>query len=169
MKPEKVANYVKNNNRSLPEYQVGPFHIFVQAPVSENIDVPSVFSEVISLLPDYFLNLIDMVYIGDFDFLKEREINAMYLDSAIYVSNIQDDKEDLIELKNEFLLKRSSLKRILSFQKYDISGLDFFQTEYNKDFDQFLYKEVGYDALRLLTVDLFTGAYSVTSLREYFA
>jgi len=191
MKPEKAANYVKNKNRSLPEYQVGPFHIFVQTPISENINVPSVFSEITNLLPDYFLNLIDVVYIGEFHFLKEREINAMYLDSAIYVSNIQDDSEDLIddivheishaveekygqmlysdeEIKNEFLLKRSKLKKILSSQEYDLSGLDFFKIEYDTDFDNFLYKEVGYDALRVLAVDLFTGPYAITSLREYF-
>ena len=49
------------------------------------------------------------------------------------------------------------------------SNLDFFETEYDEEFDLFLYKEVGYDALRLLVVDLFTAAYSATSLREYFA
>ena len=54
-------------------------------------------------------------------------------------------------------------------QGYDISNLDFFETEYDEEFDLFLYKEVGYDALRLLVVDLFTAAYSATSLREYFA
>ena len=192
MKPEKAANYVRSNNRSLPEYQVGPFHIFVQTPISENIDVSSVFSEIVNLIPDYFSRLIDIVYIGEFDFLKEREINAMYLDSAIYVSNIQDNSEDLTddivheishaveekygqmlysdeEIKNEFLLKRSKLKKILSSQGYDISGLDFFKVEYDTDFDKFLYKEVGYDVLRVLAVDLFAGPYSITSLREYFA
>ena len=32
-----------------------------------------------------------------------------------------------------------------------------------------MHKEVGYDTLRMLAVDLFLGPYSVTSLREYFA
>ena len=73
------------------------------------------------------------------------------------------------KIKNEFLLKRSKLKRILSFQDYDISGLDFLQTEYDKDFDNFLYKDVGYDALQMLTVDLFINPYAATSLKEYFA
>ena len=116
----------------------------------------------------------------------------MYSDSAIYISNVQDNNDDLKDdvvhelahaveekygqflysdeqIKNEFLLKRSRLKRILENQGYDISNLDFFETEYNEEFDSFLYKEVGYDILQLLAVNLFIAPYSVTSLKEYFA
>ena len=192
MKRKKVANYVTKRNKSLPEYQFGPFHVFVQSPVAEKIDLSAVFNNVVNLLPDHFLQTVEVVYIGEFAFLKEKEINAMYADGALYISNIQDDNDDLIDdiihevahaveerygqflysdekIKNEFLLKRSRLKRILEDQGYDISNLDFFETEYDEEFDLFLYKEVGYDALRLLVVDLFTAAYSATSLREYFA
>lgn len=192
MKRKKVANYVTKRNKSLPEYQFGPFNVFVQSPVAEKIDLSAVFNNVVNLLPDHFLQTVEVVYIGEFAFLKEKEINAMYADGALYISNIQDDNDDLIDdiihevahaveerygqflysdekIKNEFLLKRSRLKRILEDQGYDISNLDFFETEYDEEFDLFLYKEVGYDALRLLVVDLFTAAYSATSLREYFA
>ena len=192
MKSKKVANYVKTRNKSLPEYKIGPFQILVQSPISEDVDISTVFNEVNSLLPEYFSRLIDVVYIGEFDFLDKREVNAMYADGALYISNIQDDESDLKDdivheiahaveekygqflysdekIKDEFLLKRSGLKRILSSQEYDITGLDFLETEYDKDFDSFLYKDVGYDALRLLAVNLFATAYSATSLREYFA
>ena len=67
------------------------------------------------------------------------------------------------------MLKRSRLERILSFQEYDVTDLNFLETEYDENFDNFLHKEVGYDTLRMLAVDLFLGPYSVTSLREYFA
>jgi len=190
--PKKAANYVKARNKTLPEYQFGNFHVFIQAPVPEEIDISEVFKDINLLLPDHFLNLVDVVYVGEFDFLKEREINAMYSDGALYISNIQDDaadlKDDVVheishaveerygqvlysdeEIKNEFLLKRSKLKRILSFQEYDISGLDFLQTEYNKNFDNFLHKDIGYDVLQMLTVDLFINPYAATSLKEYFA
>ena len=192
MKSRKVANYVTKRNKSLPEYQFGSFHVFVQSPVPEKIDLSAVFNNIINLLPEHFLQTVDVVYIGEFAFLKEKEINAMYADGALYISNIQDDDDDLIDdiihevahaveekygqflysdekIKNEFLLKRSRLKTILEDQGYDISDLDFFETEYDEKFDLFLYKEVGYDVLRLLVVDLFTAAYSATSLREYFA
>ena len=42
-------------------------------------------------------------------------------------------------------------------------------TEYNEDFDMFLYETVGYDKLALLTQGIFISPYAATSLREYFA
>ena len=192
MKSKKVANYVKTRNKSLSEYQFGSFQVLVQSPISEDIDISLVFDEVNNLLPEHFLRLIDIVYIGEFEFLDKREINAMYADGALYISNVQDDESDLKDdivheiahaveekygqflysdekIKDEFLLKRSRLERILSFQKYDITDLNFLETEYDENFDNFLHKEVGYDTLRMLTVDLFIGPYAATSLQEYFA
>ena len=192
MDPKKAANYVKARNKTLPEYQFGNFHVLVQSPLSEDIDISKVFEDVNGLLPEHFLNLVDIVYIGEFDFLKEREINAMYSDGALYISNVQDDNSDLkddivheiahaVEEKygqflysdediiNEFLLKRKKLKEILSLQDYDMTGLDFFETEYNEEFDNFLYNDIGYDALQMLAIELFLDPYSITSLREYFA
>ena len=192
MKRKKVANYVTKRNKTLPEYQFGPFHVFVQSPVAEKIDLSAVFNNIANLLPDHFLQTVEVVYIGEFAFLKEREINAMYADGALYISNIQDDNDDLIDdviheiahaveerygqflysdgkIIDEFLLKRSKLKTLLTHQGYDIARFDFFNPEYDEEFDEFLYSEVGYDSLRLLTIDMFTGAYAATSHREYFA
>ena len=192
MDPKKAANYVKARNKTLPEYQFGNFHVLVQSPLSEDIDISKVFEDVNGLLPEHFLNLVDIVYIGEFDFLKEREINAMYSDGALYISNVQDNNSDLkddivheiahaVEEKygqflysdediiNEFLLKRKKLKEILSFQDYDMSGLNFLETEYSEEFDNFLYNDIGYDALEMLAIELFLDPYSITSLREYFA
>jgi len=192
MKNKELANYVKARNKTLPEYQFGNFHVLVQSPLSADIDLSKVFKDVNDVVPEHFSKLIDVIYVGDFKFLNDREVNAMYSDSAIYISNVQDNNDDLKDdvvhelahaveekygqflysdeqIKNEFLLKRSRLKRILENQGYDISNLDFFETEYNEEFDSFLYKEIGYDVLQLLAVNLFIAAYSVTSLREYFA
>ena len=44
-----------------------------------------------------------------------------------------------------------------------------FHSEYDKYFDQYLYKEVGYEKLVSLTMGLFASPYAATSLREYFA
>ena len=38
-----------------------------------------------------------------------------------------------------------------------------------KEFDNFLYKKIGYDKLSLLTSGLFLSPYSITTIREYFA
>ena len=192
MDPKKAVNYVKARNKTLPEYQFGNFHVLVQSPLPEDIDISKIFKDVDGLLPEHFSKLIDVVYVGDFEFLNDREVNAMYSDGAVYLSNVQDNNDDLKDdvvheiahaveekygqflysdekIKNEFLLKRTRLKRILENQGYDISNLDFFETEYDEGFDSFLYKDVGYDALQLLAVNIFTAAYSATSLKEYFA
>ena len=41
--------------------------------------------------------------------------------------------------------------------------------EYDARFDDYLYKDLGYDKLRLITPELFYSPYAITSLREYWA
>jgi len=192
MNRKKIVNYVKKQNEALSEYIIGPFQILIKDPITANINIREVFNSINTLLPDKYSSLLDVVYIGDFSFLHEREVNALYMDGAIYISNQQDDADDLEDdiiheishaveekhgdfiygtgdIKDEFLLKRHKLKEILQQQDYDVNKFDFYKIKYDKKFDFFLYEDVGYDALRILTVDLFLGPYSSTSLREYFA
>jgi hypothetical protein len=193
---KKIVNYVKSNSRPtgkhLPEYNFGSFQVFIQDPLPEHVDIKKIFSEIENVIPEHLLELLDVIYIGDFSFLRERDINAMYADGAIYILNEQDDNDDLKDdvvhelshavdeqygdflyaeglLEDEFLLKRNKLRRILSHQGYDISKYDFYNPDYDQEFDEFLYSEIGYDVLRIMTVDIFTGAYAATSLREYVA
>ena len=46
---------------------------------------------------------------------------------------------------------------------------NFLNIEYDKNFDKYLYKVVGYDKLTMLTMGLFITPYGATSIREYFA
>ena len=52
---------------------------------------------------------------------------------------------------------------------YNVYLKDFLESNYSKEFDMFLYQEVGYELMTTLTMGLFVSPYSVTSLREYFA
>ena len=45
----------------------------------------------------------------------------------------------------------------------------FMDIEYNKEFDEFLYKTVGYGKLSSISQGVFISAYAPTSLQEYFA
>ena len=54
-------------------------------------------------------------------------------------------------------------------QEYDTAGLDFANSEYQQDLDDFLYKDIGYDNLNYLINGLFLNPYAVTSISEYFA
>ena len=42
-------------------------------------------------------------------------------------------------------------------------------SEYNEEFDMFLYEKVGYDRLAVFMQGLYLNPYAATSLREYFA
>ena len=45
----------------------------------------------------------------------------------------------------------------------------FMDVEYNIEFDNFLYKKVGYDKLATIMSGMFINPYAATSLKEYFA
>ena len=52
---------------------------------------------------------------------------------------------------------------------YKIPLSVFMETEYNKDFDLFLYEKIGYNKLSNIIQGIFVSAYAPTSLKEYFA
>ena len=133
-----------------------------------------------------------MIYIGQFKQLIDRDINAMFEDGAIYLTNDQTNDKDMIDdiihelshaneetyaaliyadgkIENEFLGKRKKLLDILKSEGYNVSIDTFMNAEYSRDFDMFLYKEVGYEKLTMFTMGLFVSPYGTTSLREYFA
>jgi hypothetical protein len=134
---------------------------------------------------------IDVVYVGNFDYFKKRNINAMYNSGALYISNEQDDEYDMVDdivheishaaeekyqpeiygddkLKEEFLNKRKKLYEILKSYDYNVDYNSFMSVEYEEEFDNLLYKEIGYEKLEFFTMNLFPNNYSITSLREYF-
>ena len=177
---------------SLPEYNFDSLQVFVKDPLPENVDINKVFKDTTLVLPSHFISLVDAVYIGNFDFFKEREINSLYMDGAIYVSNIQDDDDDMIddiihefghavednykdflyddeEIQKEYFGKLKRLKSYLQHEGYDTSSQDFYNLEYNSEFDNFLFKEVGYEKIQNFSNGLFLSPYSATSIREYWS
>ena len=74
-------------------------------------------------------------------------------------------------VENEFLGKREKLYQILkayerSSQVYAY-GLFPKSRDYNEDFDEYLYTQVGYPALSAYGNGLFYSPYAATSVREY--
>ena len=65
--------------------------------------------------------------------------------------------------------KRKRLFDIFKAEGYNVSISDFLNSDYSKEFDYFLYEDVGYPELASLVMGLFISPYAVTSLREYFA
>jgi len=191
-----LTNYLKEkqeqlNNKSMDFYTPTGLHVYMQTPV-DGVDVESVIHKIENKLPHHFLSEIEMIVFGWFDEFEERSINAFYKDNAIYVSHMQQDEEDLYDdlvheishsleeahgyqiyadekVKKEFLRKRKYLHDILWQAGYR-APLSFFQdVEFNEEFDNFLYKKIGYDKLSSIMSGLFISPYAATSLREYFA
>ena len=166
--------------------------VLVSTPLPDNIDLGRILSRLESEIPWHFCEDLDVIYIGIFDFLIDRELNALYQDGAVYVSSVQDDEEDLYDdlaheiahcveesytesvygddtIESEFLVKRKQLFNILKSEGLASSIEPFMEPRYNKSFDEYLYIEVGYPVLMGLTKGLFVSPYGATSLREYFA
>ena len=143
-------------------------------------------------VPRHLTYGLDSILIGTFPEFADRQINAFYRDGAIYISNLQDDDEDFIDdvihelahlveknhgariyqdqkIVREFLGKRQRLYHMLRAEGFSVDAKDFMETEYSRQFDEFLFQEIGYPLLTQLTVGLFLTPYGVTSLPEYFA
>ena len=182
----------KRSKRLGEKYVLNNIPLVVKDPFVIDINVDTVFDRVSKLVPTKLFSYVDAIYVGDFDIMRQREINAMYKDGTIYVSNYQSDEEDMVDdiihelahavednymmqiygdnqIEVEFLSKRATLKKRLELEGFDLRGLNFLNPELDKEFDEFLHKEVGYAILTSLTNDLFYSPYGATSLREYFA
>ena len=120
-----------------------------------------------------------------------RGINAYYEDGAIYITNDQSNDMDMIDdiiheiahaceemymdqvygdgmIVREFTAKRNNLAVILQ-DLYDVPENFTYKVEYDKQIDDFLQNEIGYDILNQLVTGIFPSAYAATSVNEYFA
>ena len=188
---EIIKNSFSNQRAFQKEFYLFGKLVYVQEPFAGDVSVQDVINEIEETIPSHLFEEIDTVIVGTFDFLDDRDLEAAYQDGAIYISNKIISNRDLLEnvlhemahslessmgyliyadnrLHSEFLGKRQRLKSILDAKDFD-TWYDFSNTEYNEEFDSFLYKDVGYPVLRSLSDGLFHTPYAVTSLREYWA
>jgi len=192
-----IAEYIKSSSLKIlkdrTHYEFfNDVQVYIKDPLPENFDVSHVLKKVENLVPSHFVYNLDSIIVGQFDELLEREVNALYRDGTLYITNDQTDENDMIDdviheiahvveemarqeiyddnqIKNEFLGKRKRLYSIIKNEKFDIEMEDFLNIYYSVSFDDFLYKEVGYPLLTSLSMGLFVSPYAITSLREYFA
>jgi len=167
-------------------------HVYVKDDLTNGVPADEVIEEFESYMPDHLLDEVEMIIIGWFDEFDERQINAFYSDNCLYISNEQDDSEDMIDdlihetahsleaphgnliygdgkLEKEFLAKRMQLHETLWSHGYKAPKIFFRDLDYNTEFDDFLLNKVGYDKLALLAQGIYITPYAATSLREYFA
>ena len=172
----------------------GRTNIFIKDALPDDISIDELVEKVENILPSRLLRNVDVIYVGQFDVLVDREVNALYADGAVYVTNDQVDINDMLddivhetahsleeelsidiygdgEIETEFIGKRARLKNILRNEGWEveIQQYDFLDPDYSEELDNFFHKEVGYPGMTAITHGLFYSTYACTSLREYFA
>lgn len=197
-----MRNYIKTSaNKALNEKREYRFlssntSLYLIEKFPPHISVKEIINRINQNIPNSLLNMIDGVYVGDFKELKNRNIQAMFKDGAIYVSsfkNIPYVSEQLIvndichelghaleekfydeiygdgKIEREYEGKKRKLLSLLKFDGHNIDSSLFFSDKKVDEFDNFLYNELTYDKLSSYISGLFMGPYSVTTIREYFA
>ena len=189
---EYIIERVKKNKKALKDYHIhGKRFVFAQ-PFENEINLDYVKNKIETLTPEHFFDNVDGFFVGYVkEFFKDgREYNAMFKDGAIYLSPDQDNERDLLDdilhelahavekknldliygdgrLEREFVAKRKHLYYLLGDKEYDLDA--YANPEYSNDFDQHLYRDIGYDLLRGVSAELFYSPYAITALREYWA
>ena len=193
---DNLINYISKSvdnlteNRSYLVYAGLP--IYINDPLPEFVNIGNVLNQLVDIVPFEMLNSVDMFLIGQFDELKARDLDSMWKDRAIYLTNEQKSESDMLDdiihevahaledqygleiyadgkIESEFLLKRRHMHDILMAHGYEVDLTTLLNPVYNKELDEFLYKTIGYEKLNHLLSGLFVSAYGATSLREYWA
>jgi hypothetical protein len=186
---EYILERTQNTTR---HFRFGNIPVIEEDPIPDNIDVYSIFKSVEKNLPPHYFDGVESVVINHLPEFDKRGVNAVYRDNKFYISNQQDDANDLLDdiihefahhletqypeliyedrqLIEEFRKKRNQMKFEFQSEGYWVNEYDFNDIKFNQSFDVFLYKRVGKNMLRLATTGIFIRPYGAVSLREYFA
>ena len=190
---EYLKRSVSESQKNRKEYEVfGRVTVFIKDPLPREIDLVSILARLEKNVPTHLVHELDAIYIGKFPDLDARQVESVYLNGAIFITNENQTEEMFYnglvhemahsvegrlqqeiysdgEIIEEFLGKRKKLMTLLEAEGLRLNQKAFYNLKYTKEFDQFLYEQVGYDRLNVITVGLFVSPYAATSLSEYFA
>ena len=172
---DNIENFLKESHENSLKNQreatiFGTTPVYINHELPEGVNIQLVLQTIENAIPEHFAYGVEAVYIEHLDEFTERSINAIYKDGSIYVSNFQDDDEDLIEditheiahstevlyrkqiyednaVINEFLGKRKRLLDILTQEGSTINAETFLDPNYSRTVDNFLFHKVGYHLL----------------------
>lgn len=188
-------SYNRNYHNPVGDFSLAGLRVYIKEPVRNDIDIKKSLLYVLDNMPRNLYSNVKSVQIGQYPFLRKREVDAVYKDGVIYLSNDQENEMDIISdfvheishafeeqhgeqlyedktIENEFLSKRETLYRLLETRNlvtYPVKRESFYKLKYDMAFDNYLYHIIGYDKLNSLTSGLFISPYAATCLREYFA
>lgn len=189
-----INESAKRGSDMRKHFKMHDIEIFIKDPLPEIVDADFAFKYIASVLPAYLMTEIDIVYVGQFEDLKKRNVNAIFEDGAIFVTNEQVNEMDFIDdivheiahsiekkyveliygdgaVEREFKQKRKKLYDILKEKGKNPPAEIITTVNYNEKVDNYFFHEIGYPVIGQMSAfaKLFTGPYSATSIREYFA
>jgi len=186
-----IEESIKRSRKMKDHFNLNGVAVIVKDSLPEEVDLEFVLNYIAARVPFYLTQNIELIYVGQFPEMKEREINAFFENDAIYVTNEQEDEMEMIEdiiheishaveyynqefiygsgsLQREFIAKRSRLSDLLS-QKYKVPSHFDVHFDFDQTIDDFLFHDVGYEALNQICVNIFPSGYAATSVSEYWA
>ncbi len=186
----KLVKYIQEKQQSVLKIRGIP--VFLKCEKEKHDMYREGISLALSKVPKKFILNIKGITVSDSQYLRQRKLNALFNKGSIFLLNEHKDAEDVIDdvvheiahsveekyqkeiysdlkIEKEFLNKRKSLWMRLGQLGHEKELNHFLKTKYDREFDAFLYKNVGYPLLRSITKDIFYSPYAATSLREYFA
>jgi hypothetical protein len=170
----------------------GTIPVQVANPLPEEVNIRKVIGAVEAAVPAQMMRGVEMIIVGHFEEFDKRDVNAAYDSGTIYVTNKQDGEMDMIddivheiahsveswagmdiygdgEVVEEFKVKRKQYYDLLTQLGHEVDLKQFMDVEYSQEFDNLLYKEVGYEKLNTLSIGILPSCYGLTSIKEYFA
>ena len=136
-----LKTYIEQKQKKLQQKQADFYtpdglHVYFKEPMHNPVDVEKVIQRAEDIIPRHLRSEVEMVIVGWFEEFEKRSINAFYKDGALYISNVQDDEQDMFDdvvheiahslestygyelygdqkIKEEFLRKRKHLHDIL--------------------------------------------------------
>jgi len=186
-----ITESAKQGRKLKDMYNLSGVDVYIKDRLPDHIDPEFVFNYISIRIPFHLARGVDIIYVGLFPEMVEREISAYYEDGAIYVTNQQEEDIDMIDdiihelahsvershehliygsghLQGEFKAKRRNLYTIIH-EMYEVPDSFLNSIEYTQEIDGFLYKTIGYDILNQMVANIFISAYAATSISEYFA
>lgn len=185
-----MRKFIKRKEKK--HFRIRGIEVFIKDELTNKIDLKTCILSALRLVPNHLLTNLETIYFGKFEHLEKLDLEAMYMNSSIFMSNEIENEVDIIDdlvheiahsveetykeeiyfdgnLEKEFLVKRKLLWQKLKEKGFSVDLNLFLETEYNEELDKFLYKEIGYQTLSMFSSGLFYSPYGSTSLREYFA
>ena len=99
MSSEGLRAYIQNSsNLDINEnFIFSNTTIYVKDPMPEEINLQKILRNVEKMIPNYLAQGIDSIYVGQFQDLIDREVNSLYRGGTIFITNGQNDEEDVLD------------------------------------------------------------------------